>query len=195
MILIPPHGNYRQLKSYQTTTLVYDLTVKFCQLFVDQINTSRSSYKAYSRLSDQMIQAARSGRQNIAEGCTASGTSKKTELKLIGVARASLEELLLDYEDYLRQHQLAIWSKTDPRVNTIRQLIYQSPQTIAPYLPHFNSPESAANCLICLIHQANYLLDHQLKTLEASFLKVGGFTERLYSFRKQLKPKLDLYVL
>ena len=91
--LIPPHGGYRELKSYQNSEIVYDATVRFCDRFVDR----------RSRTHDQMVQAARSGKQNIAEGSMASGTSKKTELKLVGVARASLEELLLDYEDFLRQ--------------------------------------------------------------------------------------------
>jgi len=99
--LIPPHGGYRKLKSFQSAELVYDATVKFCDRFIDK----------RSRTHDQMVQAARSGRQNIAEGSQASGTSKKTELKLVGVARASLEELLLDYEDFLRQRGLALWGK------------------------------------------------------------------------------------
>lgn len=106
--LIAPHGGYRNLKSFQTATLIYDLTVEFCKTY-----GSNRSYKSY-RTNDQMIQAARSGRQNIAEGCQASGTSKKTELKLIGVARASLEELLLDYEDFLRQNALPLWGKDSP---------------------------------------------------------------------------------
>ena len=98
--LIPKHGGYRDLKSFQTATLVYDLTVAFCNRYMTyRANMTNRS----NRMTDQMVQAARSGRQNIAEGCQASGTSKKTELKLIGVARASLEELLLDYEDFLRQ--------------------------------------------------------------------------------------------
>ena len=94
--LIPPHGGYRELKSYQMSELVYDGTVVFCDSFINR----------RSRTHDQMVQAARSGKQNIAEGCMASGTSKKFELKLVGVARASLEELLLDFQDYLRQHKL-----------------------------------------------------------------------------------------
>jgi len=95
--LIPPHGGYRELKSYQNAEIVYDATVRFCDRFVDR----------RSRTHDQMVQAARSDKQNIAEGSMASGTSKKTELKLVNVARASLEELLLDYEDFLRQRKLS----------------------------------------------------------------------------------------
>lgn len=103
-VLIGAHGGYRELKSYQNAEIVYDATVRFCDRFVER----------RSRTHDQMVQAARSGKQNIAEGSVASGTSKKTELKLVGVARASLEELLLDYQDYLRQHGLALWAKITP---------------------------------------------------------------------------------
>jgi four helix bundle protein len=106
--LIPSHGGYRELKSFQNAELVYDATVKFCDRFIDR----------RSRIHDQMMQAARSGRQNIAEGSQASGTSKKTELKLIGVARASLEELLLDYEDFLRQRGLELWGKNHATAQT-----------------------------------------------------------------------------
>jgi len=176
--LIQKHGGYRTLKSFQTTTLIYDLTVEFCDRHMTY-KTNKSP-----RTNDQMIQAARSGRQNIAEGCQASGTSKKTELKLVGVARASLEELLLDYEDYLRQHKLALWSKDSPRVAEIRRLAYKTDRTNRTYARFLAEQESAANCLICLIHQANFLLDQQLKALEKSFLEEGGFTERLYQQRK-----------
>ena len=103
--LIPKHGGYRNLKSFQVSEVVYDLTVRFCEKYIDR----------FSRTRDQMVQAARSGRQNIAEGSMASATSKKTELKLTGVAKASLEELRLDYEDYLRQHKLPLWDRNDPR--------------------------------------------------------------------------------
>lgn len=103
--LIPLHGGYRKLKSFQVAQLAYDVTVRFCQRYVEK----------RSRTHDQMVQAARSGVQNIAEGSQASGTSKKTELKLTNVARASLEELRLDYEDFLRQRRLPQWPRTDPR--------------------------------------------------------------------------------
>ncbi len=171
--LIPKHGGYRNLKSYQTTTLIYDLTVEFCKTYM--------TYKTYgsNRMTDQMVQAARSGRQNIAEGCQASGTSKKTELKLIGVARASLEELLLDYEDFLRQNSLPFWGKDSPRVFEIRQLAYRTDRTNETYRTYLGNSENFANCLICLIHQANFLLDRQLIALEKSFLEEGGFTEKL----------------
>jgi four helix bundle protein len=103
--LIPKHGGYRNLKSFQVAQLVFDLTVRFCERYVSK----------FSRTTDQMVQAARSGVQNIAEGSQASGTSKKTELKLTNVARASLEELKLDYEDFLRQRSLSLWERQDPR--------------------------------------------------------------------------------
>ena len=121
--LIPAHGGYRDLKSFQSAELVYDATVKFCDRFIDR----------RSRTHDQMIQAARSGRQNIAEGSQASGTSKKTELKLVGVARASLEELLLDYQDFLRQRGLALWSKEHPTAQVVRRLAYAKNRAYATY--------------------------------------------------------------
>lgn len=182
--LIPPHGGYRQLKSYQMAEIAHDLTIIFCQRYVDKINLSTRSYKCYSRQSDQMIQAARSGKQNIAEGSQASGTSKKTELKLIGVARASLEELLQDYHDFLRQHQFPLWSKDSATSGKVRKLAYRPDKSYKTYLEFLKTPESAANTLICLIHQTNYLLDQLLKTLETDFLNHGGFTERLYQFRR-----------
>jgi four helix bundle suffix protein len=128
-----------------------------------------------------MVQAARSGRQNIAEASQASGTSKKFELKLVGVARASLEELLLDYEDFLRQRELTLWDKNHPTATVVRKLAYENIEK-AP-------PEVAANTVICLIHQTNYLLDQQLRQLEKAFLKEGGFTERLYHARSAARGK------
>jgi len=179
--LIPPHGGYRELKSFQHAELVYDATVKFCDRLIDR----------RSRTHDQMVQAARSGRQNIAEGSQASGTSKKFELKLVGVARASLEELLLDYEDFLRQRSLALWPKDFPTAQIVRRLAYaenRSYQTYKSYIED-SPPEVAANTLVCLIHQTNYLLDQQLRQLEQAFLKEGGFTERLYKARSQARRK------
>ncbi len=172
--LIPPHGGYRKLKSYQTAEIIYDLTVYFCAHYISK----------RSRTYDQMVQAARSGKQNIAEGSQASGTSKKIELKLINIARASLEELLLDYEDFLRQKGLPQWTKDDPRVKKIRSLAYQANRSYKTYLAYMSKPEVAANTMICLINQANFLLDRQLKALEKDFLNNGGFTERLYWQRR-----------
>ncbi|MFA6503723.1 MAG: four helix bundle suffix domain-containing protein [Patescibacteria group bacterium] len=170
--LIDPHGGYRQLKSFQSATVVYDLTAEFCNRFVKE-----------HRMRDQMVQAARSGRQNIAEGCQASGTSKKTEIKLVNVARASLEELLLDYEDYVRQRGFAQWEKENTEAQKIRQLAYVQDRSSATYSSYMTDSEIAANVLICLIHQTNYLLDQQLRALEKAFVENGGFTEKLYTVR------------
>lgn len=178
---IPPHGGYRQLKSYQTSEIIYDFTVKFCDSYMSHM--TNKSYRTY----DQMVQAARSGKQNIAEGSMASGTSKKTELKLIGVARASLEELLLDYEDYLRQHKLQLWNKNHPSSLEIRNKSYQSDRSYTTYESYMTESETAANCAICLINQANYLLDRQLQALEKEFLEKGGFTESLYKARQNTR--------
>src|SRR5512136_2804704 len=128
--LIPPHGGYRTLQSYQMAEIVFDATVVFCGRFIDR----------RSRTHDQMAQAARSGKQNIAEGSMASGTSKKTELKLVGVARASLEELLLDAEDFLRQNGLARWEKDDPLARTVRALCYQQNRSYNTYSTYFEPP-------------------------------------------------------
>lgn len=179
--LIPPHGGYRNLKSYQTAELVYDATVVFCDRFIDK----------RSRTHDQMVQAARSGVQNIAEGSMASATSKKTELKLTGVARASLEELLLDFQAFLRQKGLRIWAKDSPEALAIRKK-YQSGRSgesdmSDPYGIATASPEVAANTLICLINQSSYLLGRQLQKLGQQFLTEGGFTERLYQARTQVR--------
>lgn len=176
--LIPPHGGYRDLLSFQTATIIYDLTVEFCK--------THMTYKTNisPRTVDQMVQAARSGRQNIAEGSQVSGTSKKGEIKLVNIARGSLEELLDDYEDFLRQRGLPLWRKDSERAKGVRALAYKSNRTNKTYGTYMSDPESAANTLICLIHQANYLLDRQLAALDEAFLKEGGFTERLYRMRK-----------
>jgi restriction system protein len=187
--LIPPYGGYRKLRSFQTAQLVYDATVTFCHRFVDK----------RSRTHDQMIQAARSGVQNIAEGSMASATSKKTELKLTGVARASLEELLLDYEDFLRQRGLHIWEKNSPQALAVRRK-YQTntsdPSARSeesdpsdPYGISTATAEAAANTLICLINQASFLLGRQLQKLEQQFLTEGGFTERLYRERRAARER------
>jgi len=177
--LIPPHGGYRKLKSFQHAELVYDATVTFCDRFIDQ----------RSRTHDQMVQAARSGRQNIAEGSQASGTSKKFELKLVGVARASLEELLLDYEDFLRQRGFQLWGRDHPTSQVVPRLAYEKNRSYETYSTYIETapPEVAANTVICLIHQTNYLLDQQLRQLEQAFLREGGFTERLYHARSKRK--------
>jgi four helix bundle suffix protein len=193
--LIPPHGGYRKLRSFQTAQLIYDATAVFCDRFVDK----------RSRTHDQMVQAARSGVQNVAEGSMASATSKKAELKLTGVARASLAELLLDYEDFLRQRGLRVWAKDSPEALAVRNL-YRSERSDKsdgsdksdrsdqadrsdPYGIARASPEAAANTLICLINQASFLLGRQLRKLEQSFLQEGGFTERLYRERQSRRGR------
>jgi four helix bundle suffix protein len=174
--LLPIHGGFRRLRSFKAAQQIYDATVIFCGRFVEK----------RSRTTDQMVQAARSGVQNIAEGSLASATSKKTELKLTGVARASLGELLLDYEDYLRQKHLRQWKKDSPEAMRVRaELAGKSDKSDWSDL----SDEMFANTLICLINQASYLLWKQMQRLEEDFKKQGGFTERLYSIRKQARNK------
>jgi restriction system protein len=154
--------------------IVYDATVKFCERFVSK----------YSRTTDQMIQAARSGRQNIAEASMASAVSKETEIKLVGVARASQEELLLDYQDYLRQNGLSLWGKDDARATEVRRLGNLPDRSYKTYTTYFNgTAEIAANAIICLIHQTNYLLDQQLRQLEKQFVKEGGLREKMFRAR------------
>ena len=207
--LIPTHGGYRNLKSFQVSQLVYDVTVRFCDRYIGK----------RTRTHDQMVQAARSGVQNIAEGSMASATSKKTELKLTNVARASLEELLLDYEDFLRQRGLALWARSDHRR---ADLIARRPQTAdevarwamdvrkwngpggqsgqrgqgqakPPRLGTSSTPstmstqstyaEISANGVLTLIAVASALLARQIASLERAFLQEGGFTEKLYRAR------------
>ena len=178
---IPPHGGYQKLLSYQKAEIVYDATVHFCDRFIDR----------RSRTHDQMVQAARSGKQNIVEGSMASGTSKESEIKLTNVARASLEELLADYRDFLRVRKLPIWDKDHPQAQIVRKLGYGTHMTYATYASHIehSDPETAANTIICLIHQANYLLDQQLRQLEAAFVKEGGLRERMTRARLEERKK------
>jgi four helix bundle suffix protein len=200
--LIPKHGGYRKLKSFQVAQLVYDVTVRFCDRYIHK----------RSRTLDQMVQAARSGVQNIAEGSQASGTSKKTGLKLTNVARASLEELRLDYEDFLRQRGLPIWDRGDPRrqelidrrcttADDVAQWVREehdrglcgrnghdgqehlSTSSIKSTPPTF--PELAANAALVLLAVACSLLDRQLAAQAKAFEAEGGFTERLYRVRSQ----------
>ena len=204
--LIPKHGGYRKLKSFQIAQLCYDVTVRFCDRYIDR----------RSRTHDQMVQAARSGVQNIAEGSKASGTSKKTELKLTNVVRASLEELRLDYEDFLRQHRLRQWSPEDPRRAELVAQRCATADAVATWLkalaardgldgrhgpdglgeaPHTSKSmvstssmasiysELAANAALVLIGVACSLLDRQLASQAKNFVAEGGFTERLYRVR------------
>jgi restriction system protein len=142
-----------------------------------------------------MVQAARSGVQNIAEGSMASATSKKTELKLTNVARASLEELLLDYEDFLRQRGMRLWDKNSPEALAVRRKYQSGPSESSdrsdPYGVRTATSEIAANTLICLTNQASYLLGRQLEKLEQAFLSEGGFTERLYQKRQTARKDFN----
>jgi len=178
---IPPHGNYRELRSYQKSEVIYDLTYHFCGRFLNPRD----------RTVDQMVQAARSGKQNIAEGSVASGTSKEMELKLLNVARASLQEPLEDYHDFLRVRSHPPWPKDSKEALYVRKLGNKSHTTYETYLPFCETrpPETVANIAICLIHQANYLLDQQLRRLEQDFLAQGGLRERMTRARLDARSR------
>jgi four helix bundle suffix protein len=201
--LIPKHGGYRKLKSFQIAQLCYDVTVRFCDRYISP----------RSRTHDQMVQAARSGVQNIAEGSKASGTSKKFELKLTNVARASLEELRLDYEDFLRHRGLPLWPEGDPRRKALVARRCATADAVAEWVrevhgldgqngpdgrgggkgPSMESmkssqstyPEIAANAALVLIGVACALLDRQIEAQAAAFTEEGGFTERLHRIRTE----------
>ena len=188
--LIPKHGGYRKLKSFQIAQLCYDVTVRFCGRYIDK----------RSRTHDQMVQAARSGVQNIAEGSKASGTSKKTELKLTNVARASLEELRLDYEDFLRQRNLPRWPSDDPRRSALVARRCSTADEVAAWIREVHTkstsstpsipstyPELAANAALVLIGVACALLDRQIESQAKSFTAAGGFTERLHRIRTEAR--------
>jgi len=176
--LIPPHGGYRKLKSFQVAQLAFDVTVRFCDRYISK----------RSRTHDQMVQAARSGVQNIAEGSEASGTSKKAELKLTNVARASLEELRLDYEDFLRQRNLPLWDRGDPRRRDLVAHRSRAADEVARWVVARHAtgtyPELSANAALVLIGVACALLDRQIASLANTFTQEGGFTERLYRTRR-----------
>ena len=171
------YGGYKKLKSYENATIVYDLTVLFCRRYMTY--KTNKSYRTY----DQMIQAARSGKQNIVEGSLFSATSKKAEIKLLGVARASLEELLSDYEDFLRQRDFIQWEKDSQEARKVRLLAYKTSRSYRTYMSYMANPQRAANCIICLINQTNFLLDRQITSLENNFIREGGYTEKLFKTR------------
>ena len=173
--IIPPRGDYQTLLSFQKAEVVYDITFRFAHKYLGRGD----------RTVDQMIQSARSGKQNILEGSKAATTSKETEIKLTNVGRASLEELLADYRDYLRVRDLRIWDKDSKEALFVRDLGRQTPQTFELYreFVESRSDEVIANIAICLIHQTNYLLDQQMKTLEKEFLEQGGLRERMTKAR------------
>jgi four helix bundle suffix protein len=185
-----PSGGYRDLRSFRIATIIYDATYWFCERFIDRS----------SRTIDQMVQAARSGRQNIAEGSRAAATSSQTELRLVNVARASLEELLLDYEDFLRHRRLPLWAPDSVEALAVRRVGRQATRvgaedqsnrtdrsdesdeaSYARYAQWLDHRDAAvrANAIICLIHQANYLLDQQIAALENDFIQQGGYSEQL----------------
>ncbi len=185
-----PSGGYRRTASFQTTTIIYDATYWFCEQFLD----------GRSRTIDQMVQAARSGRQNIAEGSRAAATSSQTELRLLNVARSSLEELLLDYEDYLRHRRLPQWPPDGPEALAVRDVPRRFSQErtdpselteltdqqrwalYAAWLDHADAAVRA-NALICLINQATFLLDRQIAAAEQHFVEDGGYSEQLATAR------------
>jgi four helix bundle suffix protein len=168
---IPPHGNYEELLSYRKAEVVYDITFRFCHRFLARGD----------RTIDQMIQAARSGKQNILEGSKASGTSKESEIKLTNVGRASLEELLKDFQDFLRVRDLVMWDKDSKEALFVRKLGRHPGESFETYREfcETRSAEVVANIAICLIHQANYLLNQQIRRLEQDFIKEGGLRERM----------------
>jgi four helix bundle suffix protein len=173
--ILLPRGDYQTLLSYQKAEVVYDITFRFAHQYL-----SRGD-----RTVDQMIQSARSGKQNILEGSKAAQTSKEMEIKLTNVGRASLEELLADYRDYLRVRDHTIWDKDSKESIYARDLGRRTPQTFEIYRQIYETrpPEIIANIAICLIHQTNYLLDQQLRTLEDEFIQQGGLRERMTRVR------------
>jgi four helix bundle suffix protein len=172
---IPTHGGYQNLITYQKSEIIYDGTIYFTNRF----------FRKYDRTIDQMVQAARSGKQNIAEASMASATSKETEIKLTNVARASLEELMLDYKDFLRTNKLELWNKNHRLVARFRELNRTPDATYQTYIKAIENPapEICANSMICLIIIVNYLLNQQIKFLETAFINEGGLKERMFKAR------------
>ena len=177
--LLPPRGDYQTLLSFKKAEVVYDITFRFAHKFL-----SRND-----RTIDQMIQSARSGKKNILEGSKAGRASKETELKLTNVARASLEELLDDYLDFLRARDLPLWDKDSKEARYVRKLGCKTPQSFEYYRKFVDTrpPAVVANIAICLIHQTNYLVDQQLLRLEKDFVEQGGLRERMTRARLQYR--------
>jgi len=177
----PKHGGYRNLLSYQKAEIIYDGTVYFTNRF----------FHPYDRTVEQMVQAARSGKQNIVEASMASATSKESEIKLTNVAKASLEELLIDYEDFLRTRKLPIWDKEHPLTVRFRQLNRTRNATYQTFIKAIENekPEICANSMICLIKIATYLLAKQIQSLEKDFLEHGGLRERMTKARIEHRNK------
>lgn len=171
---LPKAGGYRTLRAYQLSEAICDLTTVFIKRFVS----------AKSRTCDQMEQAARSGKQNIAEGSVASATSKETEIKLTNVAKASLEELMLDYEDYIRQHGLTLWDKNSKRTDKMREYLKSDEFRSNPtaYADRFDATEFC-NLMITLINQTTYLLRKLIEKQQEQFLQQGGIKELMFKVR------------
>ena len=178
---IPPHGGYRKLITYQKAEIIYDGTIYFTKRF----------FTKYDRTVDQMVQAARSGKQNIAEASMASATSKETEIKLTNVARASLEELMIDYEDYLRTNKLPKWDRNHKLSVRFTELNKTENATYQTYIKAIENPEPeiCANSMICLINIVSWLLKQQIKTLEKEFINNGGLRERMTKARIEQRNK------
>lgn len=176
---IPKHGGYEQLITYQKAEIIYDGTYYFCKKY----------FHPYDRTIGQMVQAARSGKQNIVEGSMASGTSKETEIKLTNVARASLEELLIDYKDFLRTRKLKYWDKKHFYYPHLSKLITTPGADYRTYKKGIESsdPEVSANVMIGLINLTSYLLAKQIKVLEEEFLSAGGLRERMTQARIEIR--------
>ena len=174
--LIPNHGNYKKLLSYQKTNVIFCLTYYFVEHYLQKGD----------RTYDQMLQAARSGKQNIIEGSAASSTSAKTEIKLVNVAKASLQELLEDFEDYLKTRGHRQWEEGSVELEAMRELgkNHSEPEFFMS-LAETRPPETIANMCIVLIKQADYLLYKQLQRLSTDFMKEGGFSERMFRLRSQ----------
>jgi len=168
-------GGYKSLPFYIQSEIIYDFTVEFCDIYIDK----------RSRTHDQIVQAARSGKQNIAEGYLQKSIEGK--LKLLGVARGSFEELLNDYQDFLRQREFPLWKADSMQARKIRALAYKSYKDYNDYKIYISNPESAANCMVCLINQTNRLLDQKLRWLEEKFVKEGGFRENLFKKRMEFR--------
>lgn len=168
---IPKHGGYENLQSYRKALIAYQATRAFC----------KSYFQKYDRTIDQMVQAARSGKQNIIEGSMASGTSKETEIKLINVARASLEELLEDYRDILREHHIEEWGKDHRYARRLSELLRDPDADYETFRPAGEHTDFAVrvNAIIGLIKVANYLLDQQIRQLEQDFIENGGLREAM----------------
>lgn len=180
---IPKHGGYKRLLSYQKAEIVYDATVRFCDRFLDRRDRTR----------DQMIQAARSGKQNIVEGSMASGTSKEMEIKLTNVARASLEELLVDYRDFLRTRGAAEWPRDHPLAARLRHLNRIPGATYETFRKGVEHPDPvvAANVILGLVRAASFLLDRQIRALEQTFLATGGLRESMTRARLRRRGRLS----